>query len=138
MTGGTDSLSLLAPVNDPTYQRLRPHLKLDPSQGTPLSGDNRLHWHPTAAGLATLDAEGKVATAPGIGYTNEDQSHFTSRHYWEAGATHPQLRTAWLGRYIDQVGTPDNPLQGLALNAELSPALAPAKLPVAALDTPAA
>lgn len=138
MTGGADSLSLLAPVNDPTYMRLRPILKLDPSQGTPLSGDGRLRWHPAAAGLATLDAERKVATAPGIGYTDEDQSHFTSRHYWEVGATDPQLRYGWLGRYLDQAGTPDNPLQGLALNAALSPALAPAKMPVAALDSPAA
>ena len=31
--------------------------------------------------------EGKVTVLPAIGYTNPDQSHFTSRHYWEVGAT---------------------------------------------------
>ena len=138
MPGGADSLSLLAPVGDPRYARLRPTLKLSPDQGTAVPEDPRLHWHPAAAGLATLYAEGKVAAAPAIGYTNEDQSHFTSRHYWEVGATDPNLRYGWLGRYLDQTGTPDNPLQGLALNSELSPTLATAGVPVAALDSPAA
>ena len=29
--------------------------------------------------------------------TNSNQSHFTSRHYWEVGATDATLRTGWLG-----------------------------------------
>ena len=39
---------------------------------------------------------------PAIGYTHPDQSHFTSRHYWEVGATDTRLRTGWLGRYLDR------------------------------------
>jgi len=73
---------------------------------------------------------------PAIGYTNADQSHFTSRHYWEVGATSTELRTGWLGRYLDVVGTPDNPLQGLSLDNTLAPALATAKMPVASIDGP--
>ena len=59
---------------------------------------------------------------PAIGYDHPDQSHFTSRHYWEVGATDPRLLTGWLGRYLDSIGTPDNPLQGLSLDGSLSPA----------------
>jgi uncharacterized protein (DUF1501 family) len=73
---------------------------------------------------------------PAIGYTNADQSHFTSRHYWEVGATSTDLRTGWLGRYLDVVGTTDNPLQGLSLDSSLAPALATAKMPVASVDGP--
>ena len=73
---------------------------------------------------------------PAIGYTHADQSHFTSRHYWEVGATSTQLRTGWLGRYLDRVGTMDNPLQGLSLDDALAPALATAKVPVASIDGP--
>ena len=73
---------------------------------------------------------------PAIGYTNADQSHFTSRHYWEVGATSVNLRTGWLGRYLDRVGTMDNPLQGLSLDCSLAPALATTKVPVASIDGP--
>jgi uncharacterized protein (DUF1501 family) len=137
MPGGTDSLSLLAPVGDPRYSELRPTLKLAPDAGTAFRDDQRLRWNAAAVGLATLYAEGKVAACPAVGYDNADQSHFTSRHYWEVGATDPQLMLGWLGRYLDLAGAPDNPLQGLALNGELSPALAPANVPVAALESPA-
>ena len=78
--------------------------------------DNRLFWHPAAGGIAALHGEQKVTVFPAIGYTHADQSHFTSRHYWEVGATTTQLQTGWLGRYLDVVGTPDNPLQGLTLD----------------------
>ena len=73
---------------------------------------------------------------PAIGYTNADQSHFTSRHYWEVGNTDPRLQTGWLGRYLDHVGSADNPLQGVSLDGDLSPSLATAKKPVAALSGP--
>src|SRR5690242_6663128 len=73
---------------------------------------------------------------PAVGYTHADQSHFTSRHYWEVGATSASLRTGWLGRYLDHAGTRDNPLQGLSLDWELSPSLATATMPVATIDAP--
>ena len=41
------------------------------------------------ASMATLHGEGKVAVMPSIGYASPDQSHFTSRHYWEVGAPTP-------------------------------------------------
>ena len=73
---------------------------------------------------------------PAIGYTNADQSHFTSRHYWEVGDLVPHDRTGWMGRLLDTIGTDDNPLQGLSLDGLLSPALASRSVPVAAIDGP--
>ena len=46
------------------------------------------------------------------------------------------MRTGWLGRFIDQTGRPDNPIQGLALDNRLQPSLATARLPVASMDGP--
>jgi uncharacterized protein (DUF1501 family) len=86
--------------------------------------------------LADLHAEGKVSVLPAVGYTGADQSHFTSRHFWEVGALDATLRTGWLGRVLDRVGTPDNPLQGVALDGQLAPALATARNPVAAIAKP--
>ena len=136
LDGGADSLSMLFPSGDPLYRRLRPRLSLPASAGVPFAEDDRLRWHPSLAGLATLHQEGKVSVLPGVGYTGPDQSHFTSRHYWEVGATSEQLRTGWLGRYLDRVGSPDNPLQGLSLESRLQPALATAKMPVSSIDGP--
>src|SRR5690348_8680042 len=134
LEGGADALSVLSPQGDPLYGKLRPKLGL--SGGTQFAEDGRLFWHPSLASLVQLYGEQKVTVMPAIGYTNADQSHFTSRHYWEVGATSTQLRTGWLGRYLDVVGTPDNPLQGLSLDNSLAPALATAKLPVASIDGP--
>jgi uncharacterized protein (DUF1501 family) len=132
LDGGVDSLSFLAPIADPDYRRLRPRLAL-PDSGLAFTEDARLRWHPEATAFRTLHLEGKLTVLPTVGYTDADQSHFTSRHYWEVGATNPGLRTGWLGRYLDKAGRPDNPLQGLSLDGELAPPLATRKAPVAAL-----
>jgi len=132
--GGIDSLSVLAPVGDSRYSQLRPNLALAPGTGTPFSEDTRLNWHPAAASLATLHAEGKVSAFPAIGYDHPDQSHFTSRHFYEVGELAVGFRTGWLGRYIDSVGDSENPLQGLSMDGSLSPMLATADKPVAAID----
>jgi uncharacterized protein (DUF1501 family) len=136
LSGGADTLSVLFPAGDPLYRKFRPGLGLDPSGATAFAEDQRLFWHPSAVSLAALHGEGKVTVLPAVGYDHPDKSHFTSRHYWEVGATDPHLRTGWLGRYLDVVGTPDNPLQGLSLDTGLQPSLATTKAPVAALDSP--
>ena len=99
------------------------------------SEDSNLFWHPSAASLRTLHGEDKVSVFPAIGYTSPNQSHFTSRHYYEIGELQVGANTGWLGRYIEQVGTDDNPLQGVSLSDELSPALATPSKPVAAVES---
>jgi uncharacterized protein (DUF1501 family) len=136
LDGGADSLSILAPVDDPRYRALRPQLALSPLLGTPFTEDTRLRWNPAAAAFDRLHRAGRLSVAPAIGYAEPDQSHFTSRHYWEVGALDPNGRTGWMGRLLDVIGTADNPLQGLSLDGSLSPALATAKAPVAAIDGP--
>jgi len=137
LEGGADSLSLLAPTGHARYAQLRPTLKLLPSEGSAFGEDPSLRWHPSAAPLATLHGEGKVSVFPAIGYTGANQSHFTSRHYWEVGATDPRGRVGWLGRYLDRHGAPDNPLQGLSLGWELLPSIAAGNVPVATISKPA-
>jgi uncharacterized protein (DUF1501 family) len=137
MEGGWDSLSVLAPVKEALYHDLRPTLGLAEGTGKPFTEDPNLMWHPSAEGLATLHGEGKVTVFPAIGYDPPDESHFTSRHYWEVGELDANTRTGWIGRYLDATGEPGNPLQGLSLDYSLAPALATAKVPVAAVSSPA-
>ncbi|MFZ2114196.1 MAG: DUF1501 domain-containing protein [Solirubrobacteraceae bacterium] len=137
MEGGWDALSVLAPVGEARYRELRPTLGLAEGSGKVFSEDKSLMWHPAAGGLAELHEEGKVTTFPAIGYQPADESHFTSRHYWEVGQLDANTRTGWMGRYLDLTGEPNNPLQGLSLDYSLAPALATATMPVAAVSSPA-
>jgi uncharacterized protein (DUF1501 family) len=136
LAGGIDALSVLAPTEDPTYIKLRPTLAVAPGSGTPFREDPSLSWGPAAAAFAQLHDAGKMTVFPGIGYADPDMSHFTSRHYWEVGAADTRLMTGWLGRYLDIVGSPTNPLQGLSMDSEMNPTLATARNPVAAIDRP--
>ncbi len=136
LAGGADTLGVLAPTGDPRYATLRPTLKQNPDEGTAFAGDPALRWHPAATDLATLHGEGKLTVMPAIGYTGANQSHFTSRHYYEVGETNPYGRFGWLGRFLDQHGTADNPLQGLTLGYELQPSLAARNVPVATVARP--
>ncbi len=135
MDGGVDSLSVLAPVNDSVYRSLRgPGIRLNEGQGPEFAEDASLMWHPKATALDSLHRAGKLSVLPAVGYADPDQSHFTSRHYWEVGKLDPHLRTGWLGRLIDVIGVDDNPIQGLSLDGWLLPSLATASKPVAAID----
>ncbi len=136
LQGGLDSLSLLAPAGDPLYEKLRPTLAVAPGSGVPFREDASLTWHPAAQSIANMHNAGKVLVFPGIGYADEDMSHFTSRHYWEVGSTDASLTTGWLGRYLDLTGDLSNPFQGLSLDGQMNPTLATARNPVAAIDQP--
>jgi len=137
MEGGWDALSVLAPVKEDRYKELRPVLGLTEGSGRVFTEDETLMWHPSATGLAELHEQGKVTVFPAIGYEPQDESHFTSRHYWEVGQLDTNARSGWMGRYLDIAGEPDNPLQGLSLDYSLAPALATETMPVAAVSSPA-
>jgi uncharacterized protein (DUF1501 family) len=137
LSGGADSLSVLVPAADSTYLALRPTLAIPSDAARAFGEDGSLQWHPNTLELKTLHEEGKVSVLPAVGYDDPNQSHFTSRHYWEVGETNPAGRVGWLGRYLDQHGTNNNPLQGLALDWSLAPSLATAQNPVAAVSDPA-
>jgi uncharacterized protein (DUF1501 family) len=137
MEGGWDALSVLAPVTEAKYKELRPELGLAEGSGTTFREDPSLMWHPQASPLVELYEEEKVTVFPAIGYTPQDESHFTSRHYWEVGQLDTTTRTGWIGRFLDATGEPGNPLQGLSLDYSLAPALATAKVPIAAVSSPA-
>ncbi|HEX2085726.1 MAG TPA: DUF1501 domain-containing protein [Solirubrobacteraceae bacterium] len=133
LSGGIDGLSVLAPYEDPRYVALRPTLRVP--GGSAFTEDPRLVWHPAAEALRGLHAAGKVSVMPAMGYTSPNQSHFTSRHFWEVGSLDVQARTGWLGRYLDRVGEPNNAIQGLSLEGSLSPTLATSNVAVAATSS---
>lgn len=137
--GGWDGLSVLPPFgHEARLAALRPGLTnaISRASATAFNEDPGLFWHPAAAGLRDLYAGSDVgvAVAPAIGYTSPNYSHFTSRHFWEVGALDVGGTTGWMGRYLDRVGRADVPIQGVTMGSTLSPALATANVPVAAVS----
>ncbi len=139
LPGGCDLLDTLPPIGAyGQYADLRSGMKLE---APPALGATGLGIHPSLAeglngGVKGLFDAGKVGFLPGIDYANPDLSHFHSRHFWETGLVTERAAPGWLGRWLDRHGSPENPLQGLTLASTLSPVLASASAPVAALDSP--
>lgn len=138
--GGWDALSVLAPLgaaHQSRAQALRPKLlsTIDQAKASAFGGDPSLSWHPAASGLRELwdDPSVGMAVAPAVGYASPNYSHFTSRHFWEVGALDVGGTTGWMGRYLDRVGRSDVPIQGVTMGGSLSPALATANVPIAAV-----
>ncbi len=136
LAGGIDGMSVLAPVSDPNYQALRSTTRLTDADTDPLTGYDALRWHKKAAALKALHDAGKVTILPAISYDHPNQSHFTSRHFYEVGALDAAGSTGWLGRWLDVVGEVNNPIQGLSLGGQLSPMLASTRVAVSAADSP--
>jgi uncharacterized protein (DUF1501 family) len=139
LPGGCDLLDTLPPVGAyGQYADLRGGMKLE---APPALGATGLGIHPALAeglngGVKGLFEAGKVGFLPGIDYANPDLSHFHSRHFWETALISERAAPGWLGRWLDRHGSRENPLQGLTLASTLSPVLASASAPVAALESP--
>jgi uncharacterized protein (DUF1501 family) len=135
LDGGVDALSVLFPHGDPEYRRLRPKLALADS-GLVFPEDTRLRWHPSRS--RSTRCTPRASSRCSRDRLHERRTSRTSRRATTGRSGTPtRLQTGWLGRYLDHVGTADNPLQGVSLDGELSPSLATAKKPVAALSGPA-
>ena len=95
-----------------------PTLKLARRTRRRFTEDTRLQWHPNAAPLRDLHLAGKVSVMPAIGYDDANQSHFTSRHYWEVGELNPFGRIGWLGPLPRQARRRRQPAAGALARLE--------------------
>ncbi len=141
LDGGNDGLNTLVPItgaNYSAYVTKRPHIKLDPASCLPLAGPAAspdFAWNPNATGLQSLYDAGKMAVIPSVDYMPPDLSHFHSRAFWQAGELVADPAVGWLGKWIDQNGAADNPLQALSVDWSLDGSLKSDQNPVAVLTS---
>lgn len=135
--GGNDGLNTVIPYTDPLYFSSRPQLSYKAETVLPL--DAELALNPSMGQLKALWDQKKVAVIRGVGYPKPDYSHFSSMAKWQSGVPDRQVKSGWLGRWIDS--QPTDPMLAISLGSVLPPMLVGAKksgsaLPLGGLKIP--
>jgi uncharacterized protein (DUF1501 family) len=115
MSGGNDSLSMLAPYNDPFYTSRRPTLAIPAGQVLQIGTDSSkvaLGLHPRLTGLKQIFDQGRLAFIQRTGYENQSRSHFTGTDIWSTADPGNAQGLGWVGRYLDSLPSPVDPLVG--------------------------
>jgi uncharacterized protein (DUF1501 family) len=115
LSGGNDSLSMLVPYQDGFLAARRPTIAVPAGQvlqvGTDSSGV-ALGLHPRLTGVRAIFDQGRLAIVQRTGYQNSSRSHFQGTDIWStADPANPQ-GLGWLGRYLDSLPSPVDPLVG--------------------------
>lgn len=104
LRGGVDGLSLVAPVGDPDYARLRPTIAVPTALGLP-TGDRRFALHPALAPLKPLWDAGTLGAVHAVGSPDGSRSHFSATEELERAAPGTTVRTGWLDRVLGANGS---------------------------------
>jgi uncharacterized protein (DUF1501 family) len=120
-SGGNDSLSTVIPYNDSFYYSRRPTIAVPAANvlqvGSDAAGRN-LGLHPNLPGLQQIFNQGKAALMMRTGYANQSRSHFQGFDIWSTGAPSNSQGPGWLGRYLDTLPAPVDPLVGWSTQRE--------------------
>lgn len=112
LKGGNDGINTFIPIAQyDTYANLRPTIRI-PATGTgayipldnTLAAANQIGLHPAMTALKNLYDAGKVNIVQGVGYANQNRSHFKGTDIWLTGgdstAENYNLTSGWMGRYL--------------------------------------
>lgn len=140
LSGGNDALSMLVPYRDSSYYSRRPTLAIPAGNvlqiGTD-SGGNELGFHPRLATFKSIFDQGRLALIQRTGYQNSSRSHFQGFDIWGTANPGSPQGTGWLGRYLDTLPSPVDPLSGWNTTRETPRALIARTVGVPAITNPA-
>jgi uncharacterized protein (DUF1501 family) len=121
LSGGNDALSTLVPYTDAQYYARRPTIAIPAASvlqiGTDASG-KPLGLNPRLTGLHTIFNSGRLAVIQRTGYPNSSRSHFEGTDIWSTADPRSPQGTGWLGRYLDQLPPPVDPLTAWSTQRE--------------------
>jgi len=141
LSGGNDALSMVVPYNDPQYYARRPVLGIPAGNvlqiGTDRAG-NALGLNPRLTGLRTIFNAGNLALIQRTGYENSSRSHFQGTDIWATANVGNTQGAGWLGRYLDTLPSPVDPLIGWSTVRDVPHLLQTNKVGIAAIPSVAA
>ena len=102
LNGGNDSLQMVIPLDQyPNLTTARSNILINEAQVLRLNGVTATGLHPAMGGMQSLYNEGKLKVIQGVGYPNQNFSHFRSTDiYMTASNSTEDLATGWAGRYL--------------------------------------
>ena len=137
-SGGNDSLSTVIPYTDSFYFSRRPTIAVPAANVLQVGTDaaNRpLGLHPSLPGLRSIFNSGKAALMMRTGYANQSRSHFQGFDIWSTGAPSNSQGPGWLGRYLDTLPAPVDPLVGWSTQRETPHPMVSRNVGVAAIPS---
>ena len=140
LSGGNDSLSTIVPYRDANYTTRRPTLAIPPANVLQIGSDSskvELGLHPRLTGLKAIFDGGRLAIVQRTGYANQSRSHFTGFDIWGTASPDGSQATGWLGRYLDSMATPVDPLVAWNTQRETPRPLMSRTVGVPAITSPA-
>lgn len=138
LSGGNDALSTLIPYTDPFYYSRRPTLAVPAANVLQVGADRSgkaLGLHPRLTGLRQIFDAGDLAIIQRTGYPNSSRSHFLGTDIWSTANPANSSGTGWLGRYLDALPDPVDPLVGWSTVRELPHSLEGRKVGVPAIPS---
>jgi uncharacterized protein (DUF1501 family) len=138
LSGGNDALSTLIPYTDPFYYSRRPTLAVPAANVLQVGADasgKALGLHPRLTGLRQIFDAGDLAIIQRTGYPNSSRSHFLGTDIWSTANPANSSGTGWLGRYLDALPDPVDPLVGWSTVRELPHSLEGRKVGVPAIPS---
>ncbi len=115
LSGGNDALSTLVPYTDPFYYSRRPTQAVPAGQVLQVGSDaagRALGLHPRLTGLREIFNQGRLAIVQRTGYPNSSRSHFQGTDIWNSADPSSPQGLGWLGKYLDTLPRPVDPLVG--------------------------
>jgi uncharacterized protein (DUF1501 family) len=140
LSGGNDALSMLVPYQDPAYYTRRPTQSVPAINVIQIGADRSgvaLGFHPRLVGLKQMFDAGHWTLVQRSGYPQSSRSHFTCTDICATASPSNPAGAGWLGRYLDTLPSPVDPLAGWATVREVPRALIGRTVSVPAINNPA-
>ncbi|MGI8925399.1 MAG: DUF1501 domain-containing protein [Tepidiformaceae bacterium] len=135
MAGGNDGLNTVIPVGDGNYRSARRVLGVDEATALPLQDGYGLN--PKLTGLKGLWDKGRVAVVQGVGYPDQNYSHFKSMAIWQSGDPKTALQDGWLGRTLEKLeGEQHDPFLGFNIGGSTPPEMRTDAVAIPSLKDP--
>ncbi len=101
LDGGNDGLAMVVPIDQQdNLAAVRSNVFI-PEEKL-LSVTDTINFHPSLTGMKSIYDDGGLKVVQGVGYPNQNRSHFRSTDIWTTGSDADQyLTTGWIGRYLD-------------------------------------
>src|SRR5438067_10537349 len=115
LSGGNDALSMLVPYSDSFYYSWRPTIAVPAANVLQIGTDASrvaLGLHPRLTGLKQIFDQGRLAFVQRTGYENQSRSHFQGTDIWSTADPANSQGLGWVGRYLDSLSSPVDPLVG--------------------------